>query len=64
MSRLERALKDGERLIWSGKAESYQLLDITNKPVLICRSILCAAICLVIEALYIVTAISLEAEIK
>lgn len=64
MSRLDRTLKDGEQLLWSGKAESYQLLDLTNKPVLLCRSILCAVICLVIEALYIVTAIALEAEIK
>ena len=64
MSELDRVLKAGETLLWSGKAENYQILDTTNKPVFIFRSILCAAICVVVEVLYAATAISTGAGIK
>ena len=64
MSKLDNILKDGEQLLWSGKAENYEVLDATNKPELIHRSILCTGICILIEALYIGTAIYLDAGIK
>ena len=64
MSELERALKAGEELLWSGKAESFKILDATNKPVFVFRSILCAVICVVVEILYVIGANSTGAGVK
>ena len=64
MTDLERSLIDGESVLWSGKPERFTILDATNKPVFLFRTILCAVICIVAELLYVVPVISSGAGIK
>ena len=53
MTELDKALKDGETVIWKGKPEKYNILDKTNKPVFIRRCVICFIICAAVELLYL-----------
>ncbi|MBQ6321603.1 MAG: hypothetical protein IJI24_01900 [Lachnospiraceae bacterium] len=64
MSELEKMLQDGEHVVWRGKAETFTILDGTNKSVFFLRLILCTLICIVVEILYVISATSTGADIK
>ena len=53
MHELERALKEGEHLLWTGKPESYKILDKTNKPAFLRRCLIWAIICFGLEIMYV-----------
>ena len=53
MTELDKALNDGETVIWKSKPENYKVLDKTNKPVFIKRCVICAVICAAVELLYL-----------
>lgn len=53
MTELDKALKDGEIVIWKGKPENYKILDKTNRPVFIKRCVICVVICVAVELLYL-----------
>ena len=52
MTELDKALKDGEIVLWKGKPEKYKILDKTYKPVFIRRCLINAAICVAVELAY------------
>ena len=63
MTKLEKALKDGEIVIWTGKPEKYRILDKTNGLAFIKRCMINIAICAAVELSYWGMAYHLSAEI-
>ena len=61
MPELEKYLKDGEKLLWTGKPEFGETLDRVYKPELIRRSVIALAVCVVLEVLYAVAVHKIEA---
>ena len=64
MQELERALKEGEHLLWTGRPEPYKILDKTNTPAFVQRCLICAIICLGLEILYVRTMLASGTGIK
>ena len=64
MSELERVLRAGEEVLWSGKPEKFKTLDATYKPVFFSKVLLCAVICVVLEVIYALLATRSGAGIK
>lgn len=49
---LKSALKDDEKLLWSGKPESFETLDKTNKPAFTKKAVISAVAAILLSIVY------------
>ncbi len=61
---LKDELRSGEKLLWTGKPEDFETLDVTHKKPLIIKAILILGIVFVLCAIYIFYALSIGIDIK
>lgn len=61
---LKEALKSGEKLLWSGRPESFETLDATHKKDFVVSLVCSAVIAAVLLALYVYFALKNNVEIK
>lgn len=62
--KLKSKLLEGETLLWSGRPETFETLDLTHKQYFIKKTIIAALIAAVLAAAYVLLAVRLGANIS
>lgn len=60
----DRIMDNGEYIEWVGKAEPFKLADAANKKALNIRWLICAAVAVILTAVYIISTFSRDLEIQ